>query len=141
MSSVYKRNRQETELQFMVLAVDLQCELTKYMVKEKFVPKKWRLLIGQDMIKKVDELVDNVTAANSIFPMTEEQMQKRRNLQEDAICNCYQLHHKIVRMEKCIQTVTAESLANIIELLSKEVITLKRWKKTDKIKVQEHVQE
>ena len=68
MSSVHKRLRRETELQFMKTAWDLQMRLTEYLMKDKNLPKKWRLLLGQPLIAKVDELVDNLNYANCIFP-------------------------------------------------------------------------
>ena len=66
MSNVYARNREETELLFLVKARELQKEITTFVMREKVLPKKWRLAIGLDLIKKADELVDNVTAANTI---------------------------------------------------------------------------
>lgn len=134
MSGVYKRLRKETEMQFLINGLELQVEITKFVMKEKFVPKKWRIIIAQGIIAKVDEMVDNMTFANSIYPTSEQEFVLRRKYQTMAICNCYQLHNKIVRMEKCLDSVKIENLSKIIELLNQVVVLLKRWKKTDKIR-------
>ena len=64
MSNVHRRFRKETDLQFLVTAQELQFELTKFVMREKNVPKKWRLIIAQPLIAKVDELLDNLNYAN-----------------------------------------------------------------------------
>lgn len=102
-------------------------------MKEKFLPKKWRYVVGQNIISKVDELMDNIIAANSIYPTTEKELEIRKNFQTLAITNCYQLQNKILRIEKCIDTVKINDLSIIIELLNKEMTTLKSWKKSSKL--------
>lgn len=64
MSNVFLRKRADTELTFMTTARQLQNELTKYVMREKVMPKKWRYMIGRTLIAKVDEMVDNIIAAN-----------------------------------------------------------------------------
>lgn len=131
MSNVYKRLRGETDTQFIINALDLQALLTQYCAKEKFVPKKYRLLIGVPIINKVDELVDNITFANSIYPTNESELQQRKEYQVKAIANCFQLQNYIVKLEKTIDSVTITSLEKIIDLLCSELNLLKAWKKSD----------
>ncbi len=131
MSNVYKRFRGETETQFIINALELQSELTKYCTKEKFIPKKYRLLIGVPIINKVDELVDNITFANSIFPTNTTEIEQRKEYQVKAIANCFQLQNYIVKLEKTVDSVTISSLDKIIDLLCVELNLLKAWKKSD----------
>ena len=131
--SVHKRFRTETKLQFLITGLELQVELTKFVMKDKFIPKKYRLLLGADIIRTVDELVDNITDANSIFPDSDEKLKMREILQIKAIGDCYKLHNKIVRLEKCVETVKIDNLGKIIELLSQETALIKKWKKSDKV--------
>ena len=131
MSNVYKRFRGETETQFIINALELQSELTRYCTKEKFIPKKYRLLIGVPIINKVDELVDNITFANSIFPTNETKNKKKKEYQVKAIANCFQLQNYIVKLEKTVDSVTISSLDKIIDLLCVELNLLKAWKKSD----------
>ena len=133
MSNVYARNRKETSMQFFVNALELQVEITKYVMREKVLPKKWRYAIGYPLITKVDELVDNITYANSIYPVNEEELQQRKQYQIMAICNCFQIQNKLIRAEKCVQTVKIEQIERIIELIGKELELLKAWKKVNKI--------
>lgn len=132
MSSVHKRLRKETELQFMKTAWDLQFELTKFVMREKNVPKKWRLIIVQPIIAKVDELIDNLNFANCIFPTCIEDVRIREQYQQQAIANCWQLQNKLVRMIECVETVKIDKMENIINLLSDSEILIKKWKKSDK---------
>lgn len=132
MSNVYKRFRGTTGTQFEITALDLQTEITKYCVKEKFVPKKYRLLIGVPLINKVDEMVDNITFANSIYVTSDIELKERRLYISKAIANCYQLQNLIVKLENTITSVTIESLDKIIDLLCQERILLLGWKKSTK---------
>lgn len=132
MSSVHKRLRRETELQFMTTAWDLQIRLTEYLMKDKNLPKKWRLLLGQPLIAKVDELVDNLNYANCIFPNCIEDARLREQYQQKAIANCWQLQNKLVRMIECVNTVKIEKLEIVINLLSDCELLIKKWRKSDR---------
>lgn len=66
MSNVYTRNRKKTPFDVLANAEKLQDLVTLYVMNERYVPKKWRFMIGQDLIKKIDELNDNIIAANSM---------------------------------------------------------------------------
>ncbi|MBR1625609.1 MAG: hypothetical protein IJ681_00525, partial [Bacteroidales bacterium] len=65
----------------MMNAVDLQIELTKFVMSDKNVPKKYRLVVGVSIVQKVDELVDNLNFANCIFPQTQDDFAKRAEYQ------------------------------------------------------------
>lgn len=132
MSSVHKRLRKETELQFLQTAWELQFELTKFIMREKNLPKKWRLVLGCPIIAKVDELVDNLNFANCIYPTKIEDVRLREQYQQRAIANCWQLQNKLVRMIECVETVKIEKMETIINLLSDTEILIKKWKKSDR---------
>lgn len=133
MSDVFKRLRGTTGTQFEITALELQTEITKYCVNEKFVPKKWRLLIGVPLINKVDELVDNISFANSIYPTEDSELALRKRYQVKAIANCYQLQNLIIKLENTVDKVTIQSLDKIIDLLCIERNLLIAWKKSNKI--------
>lgn len=134
MSNVYKRLRGKTTTQFEINALRLQMLITKYCVKEKYVPKKYRLLIGVPLINKADELVDNISFANSIYVTNDEELRLRKKYQTKAIANCYQLQNLIIKLEMTVDSVTIDSLNEIIDLLCNELILLVAWKKSVKIK-------
>lgn len=131
--SVPARERKETPLQFVVTAQEIQVEVTKIVMSEKSMPKKYRVLIGASLIAKADELMDNVIAANSIYAINEEKLARRHYYQDLAVINCRQIESKLIRIEKCIPEFKVNRLAVISELLKKEVSVLKRWSKSDKI--------
>lgn len=89
MSNVYKRFRGETEIQFIMTALDLQVEITKYVISRKYIPKAARLIVGLPLVEKIDEMVDNITFANSIYPKTQTELDLRKEYQQKAIINCY----------------------------------------------------
>ena len=132
MSSVHKRLRKETELQFMQTAWELQFELTKFVMREKNLPKKWRLILGCPIIEKVDELVDNLTYANCIYPTSISDVELREKYQKRAVVNCWQLQNKLVRMIECVETVKIEKMETVISLLSDAENLIKKWKKSDR---------
>jgi len=63
MSSVYARNRKKTPFDAVDFAAALQDAITKHCGDEKYVPKKWRLLIGQDLISKGELTAEDVRAS------------------------------------------------------------------------------
>lgn len=134
MSNVYTRNRKKTPFDVASNAEKLQDLVTLYVMDEKRVPKKWRYMIGQDLIAKADELNDNVIAANSIFATTEEELAKRKVYSQKAIINGYQLQRKLLRLIRCVPSATAGSLDEIMAILSQEIDDLKGWRKNDKIR-------
>lgn len=134
MSNVYTRNRKKTNFDVVTNAEKLQDMITLYIMDESKVPKKWRFMIGKGVIEKIDELNDNVIAANSIYAMNEEDLARRKAYQQRAISNGYQLHRKLARLIRCVPTATASSLEETLNLLTEEIDDLKGWKKNDKIR-------
>lgn len=98
MSNVYARNRKKTKFDVVTNAEKLQDDITLYVMNEQLVPKKWRYMIGEDLIAKIDELNDNVIAANSIYATTEKDLETRKTYQQRAIINGYQIQRKLKRL-------------------------------------------
>ena len=132
MSSVYAKDRKETKLMFHVVGQKLQIALTKFVMSDKNVPKKYRFIISQPLIAKVDEMMDHIVYANTIFPTTEEELADRKHHQQLAIICCYQIQNKLIRMIEVLQTKPSK-LTEVLDSLSQEVILLKAWKKSSKI--------
>ena len=76
--SVHAKDRRETATQYIITAQYLQIAVIKNMMNEKKVPKKWRYLFAYSVIKKVNELLDNVIASEKTFPNNEEKLEKRK---------------------------------------------------------------
>lgn len=99
MSSVYDRNRSHTGFTPIDNAADLMDEVTRYVIKEKYVSKKLRYLLGDDLIRKADEIYDNVTFANEIYA-SKENIRRRRAYWNRAVACCKQLDRKLQRLRK-----------------------------------------
>ena len=133
MSGVYARKRTLSQLQFFKTGHDLQVAITKYVMNDRYVPKKWRYNIGNRLISTVDNMMDNIVNANSIYPTNELLLEQRSLFQTYANNNCYQLQNQLIRLHECVPTATMKSLLGIIKLLHYEKILLKGWKKSNKI--------
>ena len=133
MSNVYARNRKKTKFDVVTNAEKLQDDITLYVMNERLVPKKWRYMIGGDIIAKIDELNDNVIAANSIYATIEKDLETRKAYQQRAIINGYQIQRKLKRLIRCVPSATASSLEDIVNLLEAEIKDIKGWRKNDKI--------
>ena len=83
---------------------------------------------------EIDELNDNIIAANSIYAMNEQDLASRKAYAQKAIANGYQLQRKLSRLIRCVPSATAASLEEITSLLSQEIDDLKGWRKNDKIR-------
>ena len=130
---VYKKDRKETAIQYIVTAQLLQTAVIKYMMNEKRVPKKWRYMLARGAMLKASELLDNVIGSNAVFPSDEHKLQTRKDYLQAAICNAYQLESRLLCMIRCIQTVTPDSLKQISGLLLDEITLLKKTLKNAKI--------
>ena len=132
MSSVLARNRSLSELEFYKNACELRGVLTRFVMSDKNVPKKYRFVFAIPMTELLKDLMYNVTAANTIYPINEHEVQMRRDFQTMAIANCEQIFQM---MEYMVDTlpIDVNKLKQAIELTMKETALLKSWRKTNKI--------
>lgn len=138
--TVYKRNRKETATQYVVTAQALQVAVIKYMMTEKYVPKKWRYMLAHGAMRISSDILDNVIGSYKTFPNTEERLAERRRYLDRANVGCYQLQSRLLCMARTIETVTAENLGSITSLLLDEIELLNKTIKNSKlIKQQEQV--
>lgn len=133
MSNVYARNRKETKLQFMINAIELQKDIVKTILREKVVPKKYRLMLGTDIIRKINELIDNLTYANNIFVTNEELLINRLLYQEQAKSNCYQLQNLLICLTNCVDTFKNEDCTKFIDRIAHEIELINGWINSNKI--------
>lgn len=127
MSSVYARNRKQTPFDPLDFAAALQDAITKQCGDERYVPKKWRLLLGQDLLKKTDELMDNVMYANGLNTKEERQRKLRQDYQRMAYINCDQIDRKLARLIEVVPTANAGGMHDILKLLADTQGAVYRW--------------
>lgn len=137
--TVYKRNRKETATQYVVTAQELQVAVIRYVMNEKYVPKKWRYILVRDVIHVVSEIVNNVVGAHRTFPNTEERLVTRRHYLEKSSVMCYQLQSQLLCMVRTIDSVNADNLGGITSLLLSEVELLSKTLKNSHLVAQQEV--
>ena len=137
--TVYKRNRKETSTQYVVVAQNLQVAIIKYMMNEKYVPKKWRYMLAHGAMRISSDILDNVIGSYRTFPNTEERLLERKRYLDRAVVGCYQLQSRLLCMVRTIDTVNAENLGNITSLLLDEIELLSKTLKNSHIVGQQEV--
>lgn len=76
------------------------------------------------------DLIMNITAANTIYPVYESELLERRNLQNRAIGNCEQLLQEMQYVISVVP-VNANKYMRYVEMIDKEIALLKGWRKSD----------
>lgn len=129
--SVLKNKRSESTIEFYHNATVIRAEITRYVMNEKHVPKRWRPVFTFPMIEKLIAMMDNIVAANTIFPTCKEDVKLRASYQQQAIICVEQIFEQ---MQYMIQTLKLyeESLQPIVEMLQREMQLLRGWNRSDK---------
>ncbi|MBO6292723.1 MAG: hypothetical protein J6N51_10795 [Selenomonas sp.] len=131
--SVLKRNRSESHLEFYHTATLIRAELTRFVMSEKIVPKRWRPVFTFPMVERVIRLMDNITAANSIYPQNLREAEMRRDYQTQAIITVEQIFQLLQFMLTTL-SVSPDKFQSVTELLVKEAQLLRGWRKADSAK-------
>ena len=132
MSNVLLRNRSVSELEFWKNGSDIRAAVTQFLMRENNVPKRWRPVFTFPGIGLARKLMEEITAANTIYPTTEPEVEQRRAHQTEAIIACEQI---IQHLQWLVDTlpVKVSSLEDIVEMINKEVALLKAWRKASKV--------
>ena len=128
--SVLKNKRTESQLEFYHTATQARAEITRLMMNEKVVPKRWRPVFTFPMTEKLIKLIDYITAANTIYPQNLREAEMRRDYQTRAIITVEQ----ILQLMQYIMTtlpVNVDKFQPATELLTKESALLRGWRKSD----------
>ena len=82
------------------------------------------------MLHILEQLINNITVANTIYANSEREFYDRRHYQWLAIANCNQL---LQRMQTVIRNlpVDAEKYMRYVDMIEAEIESLKAWKKSD----------
>ena len=88
------------------------------------------------IVELLQELVENITSANSIYPSKDflhEECAERRSFQNKAICNCYTLYQELQYITACFGT-DLNKFIPFLESIEREVNLLKGWRQSDNTK-------
>lgn len=98
---------------------------------------EWFVAFERNVIIKIlQELIENITKANSIYPSKDflrEEYALRRQYQDRAICNCYTLYQELQYITACFGT-DLNKFIPFLESVEKEVDLLKGWRQSDNSK-------
>lgn len=136
MSNVLARRRSISELEFYKNACELRAVLTRFVMNEKNVPKRYKFVFAMPMINLLLDLFNNITMANTIYALNEHEAQLRRDYQTKAIANCEQI---VQLLQYITDTLTTDinKLKIPVDLLKKEMALLRAWRKSSKIQNKE----
>lgn len=97
-----------------------QCEQRAY----------FRTVMNQSKIR-IDHLcrllIENIRAANTIYPISNAEFERRRAYQNDALVNCEQIKSELQRVVD-IFDVDINVYARYIEALNREIRLIKSWR-------------
>ena len=85
------------------------------------------------IVELLQELVENITSANSIYPSKDflhEEYTERRKFQNQAICNCYTLYQELQYITDCFGT-DLNKFIPFLDSIEREVDLLKGWRQSD----------
>lgn len=158
--SVLKNKRGLSNLEFYHNAQKLWKEVCDWLLRDFGVKDKVRIEKRQDGVEEkiieqyplwivkhfrkrilgiMDNLMDNITAANSIYPINIDELTLRRRYQTGAIINCQQLIQQIQRIE-AVLPLEIKKFAPYYEMLEYEIKLLKGWRKANN-KIAEKIKE
>ena len=109
---------------------------TRWAMNDKNIPKHYRPVLAYPLLARLDELMNNITAANSVYPINEHELHVRRAYQSAAIGNCEQIWQQLQHIDDVMFEVNAidlNKLADALDMLVREAALLKAWRKTNKI--------
>lgn len=82
--SVHKQDRNESQLQFLDTARELEIFTLRNCVK---FPKRYTFFITTEIVRLAQSVFNNVKSANSVFPSGELEVQLRRDYLTKANCD------------------------------------------------------
>ena len=85
MSGVFRRWHEPTGNEFWDNAIELEISLTRFLMNEKFLPKKYRYIYAKPILDTVRRMWVHIVAATSIYPKTPELLKEKRDELKKAI--------------------------------------------------------
>ena len=129
--SVLARNRSTSAMEFLNTAHELEKFTIEACHRENVIPKRYRLSKGKDLMESAKIVNNNVIYANSVFPRTKEEDQRRIKLQKRAIMEI-QIMLKDLRLLSEILPISDSVLEKWTGYLINEEGYIKAWMQSDK---------
>ena len=129
--SVLARNRSTSALEFLNTAHELEKFTIEACHRENVIPKRYRLSKGKDLMESAKIVNNNVIYANSVFPRTKAEYQRRIKFQKRAIMEI-QIMLKDLRLLSEILPISDSVLEKWTGYLINEEGYIKAWMQSDK---------
>ena len=147
---VVKNKRSVSRLEFYNNARKLRQDLTNFLLRDFGVRNKvykehdennneitvtegypqWLVeYFRRGIINDLANLMNNIVAANSIYPITMDEVNYRRVLQDKAIANCDQLFQELIYLADMLP-VSLIKVEPYAEMIDREIVLLKGWRKS-----------
>ena len=135
--SVLKRNRSQSPLEFLNLAIKIRANIINLVMNEKYVTKRWRPIITFPMCDMAHGLMRNIRTANAIIPHKDAEGKYNKSEADD------RLHYQNLAVSCCEEMIdllqfmidekpqVIEKLSPFAEDIIKEELLLKGWKIAD----------
>lgn len=129
--SVLARNRSTSAMEFLNTAHELEKFTIEACHRENVIPKRYRLSKGKDLMESAKIVNNNVIYANSVFPRTKAEYQKRIKFQKRAIMEI-QIMLKDLRLLSEILPISDSVLEKWTGYLINEEGYIKAWMQSDR---------
>lgn len=129
--SVLARNRSTSAMEFLNTAHELEKFTIEACHRENVIPKRYRLSKGKDLMESAKIVNNNVIYANSVFPKTKAEYQRRIKFQKRAIMEI-QIMLKDLRLLSEILPISDSVLEKWTGYLINEEGYIKAWMQSDK---------
>ena len=128
--SVLARNRSTSAMEFLNTAHELEKFTIEACHRENVIPKRYRLSKGKDLMESAKIVNNNVIYANSVFPRTKAEYQRRIKFQKRAIMEI-QIMLKDLRLLSEILPISDSVLEKWTGYLINEEGYIKAWMQSD----------
>ena len=119
-------------MEFLNTAYELEKFTIKSCHRENVIPKRYRLTKGKELMESAKIINNNVTYANSIFPKTRAEYQKRYSFQRVAILEIQIMLKDLRLISEIITSIPENVLKEWTGYLLKEEKCIKDWMRSDK---------
>lgn len=127
-------------MEFYKTADIMRGELTRFLMNDKYVPKKWRFVFTYPTIELIKQLFNDIIEANDLYPYTDEVVERRKLIQSRTIDDCEKIYEQLQYMLTTLSYRSidadhpiARQLLNVFDLLDIEEKLLKAWRRSTKI--------
>lgn len=140
MSSVLARKRGISDMEFYRSAKELRSILTRAVMNENIVPKRWRPVFTFPLIELLRQLIHHIRAANKVYPYKPVLVDERKRLQSLAIVDCDYIDDELQYLLETLymgkidadQPMPAD-IEKAGDLLDRTESLLQSWRKSTKL--------